>query len=241
LVIRSKATLRIDQASIAELRMREKHQKPSNGRPSIIDRMQFRLSSGRRLDGIWIGSYFAPQHLPRVEHALLLVKNHSPLHYSRIIKDLERIWIYLLPDGLAMYDHALKACVLDERFVADPATSLQRIASAIVHEATHARLERYGIGYDEGQRGRIEAICFRRELALAVRLPDSVGLQQEIAQYLSWYPANPDYFRDAQFADRHTAGAVEALRHIGVPDWVIRALLLFEPIVRRARRLFRVA
>ena len=217
-----------------------KDQRSPKVRPSLIERMQLATSSGRKIDGIWIGSYFAPEHLSRVESALLLAKQHSPLYYSRIIRDLERIWIFLLPDGLAEYKHSLRACVLDERFVAHSATSVQRIASAIVHEATHARLERYGIRYDEDQRARIEAICFRRELAFAVRLPDSAGLQEEIAGYLDWYPANPDYFRDAHAIERNTNGESEMLRHIGAPRWLIRAMPTLKSIIGRARRLFRV-
>src|SRR5262249_58127580 len=99
------------------------------------------------------------------------------------------------------------------------------LAKTIVKEPTHARLERSGIGYDEDQRARIEAICARRELALAVRSPDSARLQQEIAGYLDWYltPANADYFRDAHFIERQTKGEIEMLRHLGWPDWLIRA------------------
>jgi hypothetical protein len=199
-----KVPYRINQAPNAEFKMHKERQKPPKVRPSLIDRISLAASSGRQVDGIWIGTYFAPEHLPCVEHALLLVKQHSPLHYSRII-----IWIFLLPDGLAEYKHSIRACVLDERFVADSATSVERIASAIVHEATHARLERHGVGYAEDQRARIEAICFRRELAFALRLPDSARLQQDIAGYLDWYPANPDYFRDAPAIERHANGEIE--------------------------------
>ena len=201
--------------------------------------MQLAGSTGRHVDGIWIGSWRSPEDLTRVEHALHLVKQHSPLHYSRIINDLERIWIFLLPDGLAEYNHSLNACVLDERYVADAATSVEQIASTIVHEATHARLERLGIRYKEELRARIEAICFRRELALAVRLPDSATLQQHIAEYLDWYQANPEYFRDANSRERHTNGEIETLRHIGAPDRLIRAMPTLQSIIGRARRLFR--
>jgi hypothetical protein len=221
--------------------MRKERQKPAKVR-RLVDRMLLALSSGRQVDGIWIGTGFAPEHLSRVERALLLVKQHSPLQYSRIIRDLERIWIVLLPDRAAEYNHSLKACVLDERFVADLATSVERLATTIVHEATHARLMRFGIGYDEDQRARIEAICARRELALAVRLPDSARLQQKIAGCLDWYlnPANADYFRDAAFIERHTKGEIEMLRHVRWPDWLIRARPTLRAIIGRARRLFRV-
>jgi hypothetical protein len=221
--------------------MRKKRHKPPQVRPRLLDRMQLAMSTGRHIDGIWIGSWRTPEDLTRVERALLLVKQHSPLHYSRIINDLERVWIFLLSHGRAEYNHSLKACVLDERYVADSAASVEQIASTIVHEATHARLERLGIRYKEELRARIEAICFRRELAFAVRLPDCSQLQEDRAQDLNWYQANPDYFRDAQFSERHTKGEIETLRHIGVPDWLIRATPTLQSIIGRARRLFRVA
>jgi hypothetical protein len=43
----------------------------------------------------------------------------------------------------------LNACLLDERVVASETTTLEWIASTIVHEATHARLEKWGIAQDK--------------------------------------------------------------------------------------------
>jgi len=144
--------------------MNTKRDKTPRVRPRIADRIKLAMSISRHLDGIWIGSWRdRPEDLTRVESALLLIKQHSPLDYARIIRELERIWIDLLFHGLGEYKHSLRACILDERYVADSATTVGQIASTIVHEATHARLERYGIGYNEEHRARIEAICFRRE------------------------------------------------------------------------------
>jgi hypothetical protein len=219
----------------------ERH-RPPQARPRIGDRIQLAMSTGRHLDGIWIGSWRRiPEDLTRVESALLLIKQHSPLDYARIVRELERIWVTLSFHGLGEYKHSLTACILDERYVADPATTVEQIASTIVHETTHARLERYGIGYKQELRARIEAICFRRELAFAARLPDSAELQQGIARCLEWYQANPDQFSDAHFQEDHTAGGIEALRYLGTPDWLIRAILIPLPIMGRARRLFRLA
>lgn len=175
----------------------------------------------------------------RVEGALLLIKQHSPLDYARITRELERVWVRLLPHSLGEYMHSLRACILDERYVAGPATTVEQIASTIVHEATHARLERCGIEYEEQRRARIEAICFRRELAFAARLPDSAELQEGIARCLEWYQANPEQFSDAHFQEAHAAGAVEALRYLGSPEWFVKAFSLALPIVSRARSLFR--
>jgi hypothetical protein len=210
----------------------------NSSQPSLIDRLQLKASFSRRVDGVWIGAYFSPTHLYRVEEALGLIRQYSPLQYSRIAEDLQRIWIFLIPDGLASYRHSLRACVLDERFVADAATSVERIASTIVHEATHARLERYGIPYEEATRARIEAICSRRELAFALCLPDGLQLQEEILQYLDWYPVNPDFFGDTQIVERHANGEVAMLRHVGLPAWLIPVTLKFQSIIRWTRSVF---
>jgi hypothetical protein len=174
-------------------------QKPRKARPGLIDRIRLAASYGRKVDGIWIGDYYSPEHLPCIEGALLLIKQHSPVHYARIVRDLERIWIYLLRGGMAEYQDSLSACVLDRRYVEDWTTTEEDIALAIVHEATHARLARCGIAYTEDRRARIEAVCVRRELALAARLPRGAQLRQDRARDLKWYQANPDYFRDLQF------------------------------------------
>ena len=119
--------------------MSKKRQKPPRARPGIADRIRLAMSIGRHLDGIWIGSWRGkPADLARVEGALLLIKQHSPLDYARITRELERIWVSLSFHGLGEYKHSLKACILDERYVADPATTVEQIASTIVHEATHA-------------------------------------------------------------------------------------------------------
>jgi hypothetical protein len=232
---------RIVKASSTEFTMRKEHQKPTKVRPSVADRFMLAVSFSRTVDGLWIGSYRTPEYLSRVERALVLIRVHSPLHYSRILRDLKRIWVFLLPDGLAAYKHSLGACVLDERFLDDPETSIERIASTIVHEATHATLERRGVGYPEDQRARIEAVCFRRELCFAVRLPDSLKLQQSIKEYLGWYPTHPEYFSDRHAIERATSGEVDMLRHVGTPDWLIRMMPLLKSIFGRARKLLEPA
>jgi hypothetical protein len=220
--------------------MSKKRHRPPQARARIVDRINLAISIGRYLEGIWIGSWRGrPEDLTRVEDALLLIKQHSPLDYVRIARGLERIWVSLTFHGLGEYDHSLKACILDERYVNDPATTVEQIASTIVHEATHARLERYGIEYEEPRRVKIEAICCRRELAFAARLPGSAELQQDIARCLEWYQTNPEQFRDARFEEAHTVGGIEALRYLGTPDWIIRAISVSMPIIGRARRLFR--
>jgi hypothetical protein len=174
--------------------------------------------------------------LRRVEEALQLIKHSDNLYYSRVIHSLDRIWVNLLPYALAHYASALNACVIDERFVLLETTTLERIASTIVHEATHARFERWRIRYAEKARSRIEAICFRRELNFLTKLPSSEPLQEEIAHTLEWYATNQDYLSDVNFRERDDRGQIETLRYLGAPNWFVRFAMCL--IWRRRLRTF---
>ena len=116
-----------------------------------------------------------------------MIKRHDTLHYSRVLHNLERVSVHLHPSALAHYNSSLNACVFDERFVLAETTTLQKIACTIVHEATHARLDGWGIDYDEASRYRIEAICIRvaREQPdeNAKPLPEMPLPEQVVADY----------------------------------------------------------
>ncbi|WP_369721244.1 hypothetical protein AB8Z38_29920 [Bradyrhizobium sp. LLZ17] len=178
-------------------------------RAPAIDRFALWVSTSRTVDGLWVGSTESkPQPgLRRVEAALGLIKDHDPLNYARTINNLERIWVRLIPNALAHYDPLLSACVIDERLVLPETTALERIASTIVHESTHARLERWGINYDDERvRSRIEAICLRRELKFVGKLAHCEQLQEQISRTLEWCVGDDDYFSNPRFQQRHDQG-----------------------------------
>jgi hypothetical protein len=206
-------------------------------RPGLFARLQLAMSTSRYIDGLWVGSWRTPSDLRRVEDALLLIKQYSPLHYSRVLRDLTRVWVFLLSDGGAQYNHSLNACMLDERDVAK--SSVERIASTIIHEATHARLERLRIAYDEKLRSRIEVACFRRQLAFVTKLPNGAELQDELIRSVEWYGANNVWFSDENSRERDMKGEIDTLRYVEIPEWLIRALPILRMPLSFARRLFR--
>jgi hypothetical protein len=198
---------------------------------NLITKLMLRTSVSRRVDGLWIGAFMknadAEPVLQRVEEALDLIKTYDLPRYQRLIRDLDRIWVTVLPDSLAHFSESIRACVLDERHVRNEANSLGRIALSIVHEATHARLQRCGIGYDgEELRARVEAVCFRSERRFAAKLPNGHQLCQLADQYLGSY-ANPEHWTDEAFHTRYEKGVVEATRYLGFPDWLPK---VFRPI-----------
>ena len=66
-------------------------------------------------------------------------KMHDPRRYHRMLQDLSRIWVRLLPGSAGNFNWAARACQLDTRFALDLDVSIAEIAGAIIHEATHAR------------------------------------------------------------------------------------------------------
>jgi hypothetical protein len=210
-------------------------------KPTRVDRIGLWLSTSREIDGLWLGTTESKPHpaLRRVEEALQLIKRHDMLSYSRVTRDLDRIWINLIPSGQAHYDRSLNACVIDERYVLPETMSIAKLASTIVHEATHARLDGWGVAYVEEKRARIEEICLQRELKFLARLPDSKPLQEEVVSTTDWVAQDRDYLSDASFRERKEEGEIETLRYLKTPDWLVRFFvwLACRRRLRYARRL----
>jgi hypothetical protein len=205
-------------------------------RPSLAKRLLLWLSPARCIDGLWVGSLFqenAEASLQRVEAALRLIETCDRPRYDRLRRDLDRIWVCLLTIGAAQFDPALRACLLDERFLLDEATDAAIVAAVIVHEATHARLWHRGIGYEEERRTRVEAICLRRELAFARRLPDGSHVRHAAEAALAM---SPSYWTNAASQDRELEGRVQVLKHLE-RNWLARlALAIHRRRLRRAER-----
>ena len=205
--------------------------------PRLSDRLALRWSKGRIIDGLWVGRFRSDEEpaLLRVEEALSLIKQRDQIQYARIVRNLKRVWVNLLPDARACFDRSLQACVLDERFVLD--TAHEEIASAIIHEATHARLERYGITYEESIRPRVEAICLRRELSFLAKVPNCETLRDETAATLDRCFNDPVFLQDTSLLQRYNSGLAETLRHAGLPEWLIAATPKLQTAIAAARRL----
>jgi hypothetical protein len=208
-------------------------------RPSLVERIDLWFSKGRVVDGIWVGSFQsdAKPAIQRIEDALRLIERCAPLHYRRVKNNLARIWVNLLPHGAGCYLHSLNACLLDERIVASETTTVEWIASAIVHEATHARLEKLGIRYHEAVRQRIERICARRELDFARHLSGVDTLQEEITWRLDQCSGENASYTDQNMWEKTVQGNAEILRHLGTPEWVIAAVFRVGNLVSELRRM----
>jgi hypothetical protein len=190
----------------------------------LLERLLLHYSVSTTVDGLWIGTFESRKNaeplLRRVTDALQLIKTYDPLRYKRVLQELERICVRLQPSSIACYLAHRKSCDIDPRYVLS--YTPQQLASVIVHEATHGVLRRRHIGYEEALRERVERACVRQELAFARKLPHSEAVQESVERALG-YPQ--EMWTDSAFRDRYREGMLTMARHIGIPVWLMRAML----------------
>jgi hypothetical protein len=181
------------------------------------------FSRNTRIDGLWVGSSsYDANALRRVAEALTIIKTYDPYRYKRVLREFDHLLAHLTPASAAVFLPHLKRCVLDERFVLS--APVERLASVIVHEATHGTLRRHRIGYSEALRPRVEHVCMRQELAFALKVPNGEETQKWIKRRIETPLLD---LTDKGMRERHSRGEVEMARHAGVPNWMIRAALSF--------------
>jgi hypothetical protein len=112
----------------------------------------------------------------------------------------------------------LKTCILDRNYFNQPDISASEMALTIVHEATHARLFKFRIGYTEDIRERVERICIKSEIAFAKRLPDGQKFVEMAESRLLEMSA--DYWTNTQFQQRD----LDTLAKLGKINWLGRIL-----------------
>jgi hypothetical protein len=142
---------------------------------------------------------------------------------------------FSFPGGRAQFDCSIWACKLDPRYILDKTKSPEQIAASIVHEATHARLWRRGIEYQENLRSRVEAVCVRRERAFATKIPNGEHIRQQADSKLATC-ADQDYWTNEAFRARHEKGVSKIIAHAGSPDWWVRFLLAIRSLRLRLAR-----
>ena len=172
--------------------------------------------------------------LDRVDAALVLIKVHDPVRYRRMLGDLNRICITYLPGPTGQFISRTRTCELDRRFVLREGTTPDLIASTIVHEATHARLHRIGIGCPEALRGRIEDLCVRQQWVFAARSPNGAQAMAWAERYLN--APQPDFSDQAlrARADKGLGALLEEEAGLS-PKWAGRLLASIKWLARKLR------
>jgi hypothetical protein len=196
--------------------------------PDKVRRYLFKTSDKKTICGILVGVLSSTDEdqalvFERIEKALQLIDTYDPRRFIQIQRYIKSIFVFGNPTAYGYWHQSLQMCELQETFVRTEDTSVSRIASAIIHEAAHARLMRLGFVYEEPKRLRIEHICFDAERAFVRRLPDGEELTKEIDEKQA-------YYGDYHFSDAGRREAdLEGLRELGIPKCIVWLVAKLSP------------
>jgi len=112
--------------------------------------------------------------LERLDEALGLIEATQPWRFRHLQRDLRGIWVVRYPTRGA-YFPADRACLTELTFLARRDITAATVASSILHEGVHARVDRCGVRPESRDIAREERLCRRAELAFGQALPADLG------------------------------------------------------------------
>ena len=112
--------------------------------------------------------------LDRLDEALFLIERHQPWRLAHLRRDLKRILVARFPCRGA-YIPGERTCVTVLTFLARRDITAATVASSIVHEGIHARVDRMGVQPEGRDRAKEERLCRRAELEFGQSLPVELG------------------------------------------------------------------
>lgn len=138
-----------------------------------------------KINGISISYCLSGDSSPRsmkIGEALSIIENYDGRRWLRVRAHIKRVLV--ADSSVASFQAILGACVIPATMVddQDPAA----LAAVVVHEATHALLNRHGVTSDSRDAvRRIELVCHREELRFVQRLPDVDQIETDLLEMIS--------------------------------------------------------
>jgi hypothetical protein len=112
--------------------------------------------------------------LARLDEALGLIERHQPWRLRHLRRDLRELRVARFPCRGA-YFPGERACLTELTFLARRDITAAPVASSIVHEGMHARVDCMGVRPASRDAAREERICRRAELDFGRSLPPALG------------------------------------------------------------------
>ena len=112
--------------------------------------------------------------LRRLDEALDLIATHQPWRFAHLVRDMDRFWIVRYPCRGAFFAET-RTCMTELTFLARTDISAAPVASSILHEGMHARVNAMGVSPVNRDIAHEERICRRAELAFGWSLPAELG------------------------------------------------------------------
>ena len=112
--------------------------------------------------------------LKRLDEALSLIERHQPWRMAHLRRDVNQFWIVRYPCRGAFFPDT-RSCMTELTFLARTDISAAPVASSILHEGIHARVNAMGVDQHDRDTAREERICRRAELEFGQSLPPELG------------------------------------------------------------------
>jgi hypothetical protein len=146
--------------------------------------------------------------IAKVERALQLIARLDPRRFASIKRNVKRI-VVSNHEG-THWNSAPRMIVMRWDWIYR--RNAEWNALGLVHEATHARLDRRGIDHEYDLMPRIEALCLKEEIRFSSRLEDEYKLTADHLKRLD----NP-WWTPSKRIERTLAH----IRALGVPRWFV--------------------
>ena len=115
-----------------------------------------------------------PDVIQRLDEALTLIARYQPWRLRHLQRDLDELRVVRFPcRGAWIPDEG--ACVAELTFLNRRDITAAPVASSIIHEGIHARVDRMGVSRYARDRAREERLCRRAELEFGQSLPPELG------------------------------------------------------------------
>ena len=112
--------------------------------------------------------------LARLDESLGLIERYQPWRLAHLRRDLAQFWVVRYPCRGAFFPQT-RTCMTELTFLARTDITAAPVASSILHEGVHARVDRMGVRREGRDRAREERLCRRAELDFGRSLPPDLG------------------------------------------------------------------
>ncbi|MGH7649377.1 MAG: hypothetical protein ACREND_14770 [Gemmatimonadaceae bacterium] len=157
----------------------------------------------------------------RLDEALGIIEQYQPWYFRHLVRDFARLAVRRYPCRGA-YFPGERTCLIEITFSVNPEFTTAQIASTIVHEAMHARLDRCGVLFTREIAARHERFCRRAEVELGMAVPNGEAIVERALASLAASDEDVAPAIDWDVARRRVAQAdLDALH---VPPWLKQTL-----------------
>jgi len=144
----------------------------------LVDYWLARSAPQQTVDGLSLvdlsGDSKSESRFAILQQALRLIDYYDPLRYRGLKRHIRRVIIDDSISKQAMYFLGTGSCIIHPDLLGLGGAT---VASALVHEAAHARLDRLRIRQSPDRYVRIESICMRQEIDFVCRFPQTPELK----------------------------------------------------------------